>query len=137
MTMYDNNKRLALNLFWMVLGVALLGLSLAGKLDSELYSGMGGALIGIGALQLLRTLRYRRDSDYRERVDTVFSDERNHFLKMKSWAWTGYLVVIAEAVGSVVALVLGKHELQQALSCSVCLILVVYWVVYLILSRKY
>lgn len=135
--MYDNNKRLVLNLFWMVLGGALLGLSLAGKLDSELYAGMGGALIGIGALQLLRTLRYRRDSDYRERVDTAFSDERNRFLKMKSWAWTGYLVVIVEAVGSVIALVLGKHELQQALSCSVCLILVVYWVVYLILSRKY
>ena len=135
--MYNDNKRLALSLFWLLLGAVLLGLSLAGRLDSELYSGLGGALMGVGALQLLRTARYRRNPDYREKVDTQNIDERNRFLRMKSWSWTGYLILIAEAVGAVIALILGKQDLQQMLSYQVCLMLTVYWVTYLILSRKY
>lgn len=135
--MYGNNKRLMLNVLWIVLGAALLGLSAAGKLDSELYSGMGGALMGIGFLQLIRTLRYRTDADYQAKMDVVVSDERNQFLKMKSWAWTGYIVVMTSAAGSVIALVLGKHQLQMTLSSFVCALLVVYWIVYLVLSRKY
>jgi hypothetical protein len=137
MIMYGSNKHLALSLFWILLGGVLLGLSMAKKLDSELYAGMGGALIGVGVLQLIRTLRYRRDADYREKLDTETNDERNRFLRMKSWAWTGYLVVLLEGIGSVIALVLGRHELQQMLSCSLCLIVGTYWVVYLILSRRY
>jgi hypothetical protein len=46
-------------------------------------------------------------------------------------------VVLLEGIGSVIALVLGRHELQQVLSCSLCLIVGTYWVVYLLLSRRY
>ena len=79
--MYYNNKRLALSVFWVVLGAALLVLSIAEVLDSSVYAGMGGALIAVGVFQVLRNLRYRKDSDYREKIDTEAGDERNHFLR--------------------------------------------------------
>ena len=132
-----NNKRLALSIFWAVLGVVLIGLSIAEVLDSSLYSGMGGALTAVGALQIIRNLRYRKDDDYREKIDTEMSDERNSFLRMKSWAWTGYIVVLTEGIGVIAAMILGQHMIRQILSYSVCLILVVYWITYMILSRKY
>ena len=135
--MYYNNKKLILSIFWMVLGVVLLGLSIAGVLDSSMYAGMGGALIAVGALQVARNLRYRKDPEYREKIDTEANDERNSFLRMKSWSWTGCIVVLAEGFGSVAAMVLGKRELQLLLACSVWLIMVVYWISYLVLSRKY
>ena len=65
--MYYNNKRLALSIFWVVLGIVLLGLSVADVLDSSMYAGMGGALIVVGIFQILRNLRYRKSSDYRKR----------------------------------------------------------------------
>ncbi len=135
--MYYNNKKLLLSIFWMILGAVLLGLSVTEVLDSSMYAGMGGALIAVGALQVARNLRYRKDPEYREKVDTEVSDERNRFLRMKSWSWTGYIVVLAEGFGSVAAMVLGKRELQLTLAYSVCLILVIYWVTYLVLSKKY
>ena len=135
--MYYNNKRLALSVFWVVLGAALLVLSVAEVLDSSVYAGMGGALIAVGVLQVLRNLRYRKDSDYREKIDTEAGDERNRFLRMKSWAWTGYIVVLVQCIASVVAMVLGKSEIQQVLLCSVALIVGVYWIAYMILARKY
>lgn len=135
--MYYNNKKLALSVFWVVLGAALVALTVYGTLDSSLYSGMGGAIMTVGALQVARNLKYRKDADYRNRVDTELQDERNRFLRMKSWSWAGYVAVLTEAAGSVAAMVLGQHTVQMVLSYSVCLILTAYWVCYLILSKKY
>ena len=134
--MYYNNKRLALNIFWIVLGAVLVGLSIAEVLDSSLYSGMGGALIAIGVLRLIMTAKYRTDPEYREKIDTS-NDERAKYLRMKSWAWAGYIVVLLEGIGAIVAMILGARDIQLLLSYSVCLIITAYWISYLILSRKY
>lgn len=132
-----NNKRLALSIFYVVLGLVFTALSIAGVSDSPYLSGMGGGLTVVGALQLIRNLRYRKDAAYREKIDTEMQDERNSFLRMKSWAWTGYIVVLAEGIGVLVAWALGQEQVMQVLSCSVCLILCVYWITWLVLSRKY
>ena len=135
--MYYNNKRLALSVFWVVPGAALMVLSLTEVLDSSIYAGMGGALIAVGILQILRNMKYRRDPEYKEKIDTEAQDERNRFIRSKSWAWTGYIVVLAESVGIIVALILPRDTMRMVLSGSVCLILCVYWISYLVLSRKY
>ena len=132
-----NNKKLALSIFWIVLGFVLMGLSVAEVLDSSLYAGLGGGLIAVGALQIIRNVKYRKDIDYREKVETQVRDERNHVLRMKSWSWTGCIVILVEAVGVIVFMILGQKTIQSVLSYSVCLMLCVYWISYLILSRKY
>lgn len=135
--MYYNNKRLALSIFWAVAGLVLVALSIAGVLQDSVYAGMGGALTAVGALQVIRNLKYRRDPEYREKVDVELNDERSKYLRMKSWAWTGYIVVLVQAVGVIVAMILGKETVQMVLAYSVCLILLVYWITYLVLNKKY
>jgi len=132
-----NNKRLALSILYIVLGLTFTALSFAGVSDSPYLSGMGGGLTVVGALQLIRNLRYRKDSAYREKIDTERKDERNSFLRMKAWAWTGYIIVLVEGVGVIAAALLRQELVMQVLSYSVCLILCVYWITWLILSRKY
>ena len=131
------NKRLALSVFWVVLGAVLLELSITGILDSSMYAGMGGALIAVGALQIARNIRYRTDVEYKEKIDVETKDERNRFLRMKSWSWAGYMVVLIEGIGAVISMILGQETVQLVLSYSVCLILLVYWAAYLVLSKKY
>ena len=134
--MYYNNRRLTLSVFWVLLGTALTVLSAKEVLDSQ-YSSMGTVFIVIGAMQVIRNIRYRKDPEYRERINTEISDERNSFIRMKSWSWAGYIVVLVEGAGVVVAMILGERTVQLVLSYSVCLILCVYWIAYLVLSRKY
>ena len=135
--MYYNNKRLALSIFWAVVGLVLTVLSVTEVLDSSIYSGMGGGLMAVGVLQSIRNVKYRKDADYREKIDVEANDERNRFLRMKSWSWAGYIAILVEAAGVIVAIILGEETIRLILSFSVCLILVAYWVSYLILSRKY
>ena len=137
MIMYYNNKKLVLSIFWAVVGLVLTVLSVTEVLDSSIYSGMGGALMAVGVLQAIRNVKYRKDADYREKIDVEANDERNRFLRMKSWSWAGYIAILVEAAGVIVAIILGEKTIRLILSFSVCLILVAYWVSYLILSRKY
>ena len=135
--MYYNNKKLVLSIFWIILGAVLMWLSIAEVLDSTYWSGMGGALLAVGVLQVIRNLRYRNSTEYQEKVDVEYGDERNRYLRMMSWAWTGYIVVLIEALGVVVALIMGQHTIQVILAYSVCLIVGIYWMVDMILKRKY
>ena len=135
--MYYNNKKLVLSIFWIILGAVLIWLSIAEVLNPAYWSGMGGALIAVGVLQVIRNLRYRNNTEYQEKVNIEFNDERNKYLRMMSWAWTGYLVVLIEAIGMVVALIMEQHTIQVILAYSVCLIVGIYWIVYMILKRKY
>ncbi|MBR1827176.1 MAG: hypothetical protein IJ771_05615 [Clostridia bacterium] len=134
--MYYNNKKLALSIFWVVLGLTLFILSLTEVLDDSVYAGMGGALAVIGALQIWRNLKYRRDPEYREKIDIAASDERNRAIRMQSWAWAGYIVVLGEMVASLVAFFMGQILVQRVLMLSACALLVIYWVTYVILSKK-
>ena len=133
----NNNKRLVLSIFWIVLGITLMILSIAEVLDDSVYSGMGGALTAVGALQLMRNLKYRRDPEYREKIDTELNDERNRFLQMKCWSWAGYIAVMVQAVASVAAYFMGQRTVQLVLWYSICLLVLAYWVSWMILSRKY
>ena len=135
--MYYNNRRLLLSVFWTVLGAVLLTLSIMEKIDSGIFSGMGGALMAIGILQIIRNVKYLKKSDYKEKIDILEKDERCKYLRLKAWGWAGYLVVLLEAIGSVIAMILGEQLIMQVLLVSVALIVGIYAISYMILNRKY
>ena len=117
-------------------GLALSGLGIAEIVD-EFWSGMGSALAIVGALRLLRFYRLKKNESYREKVETAATDERNQFIRTKAWSWAGYLFILCTAVSVIVFKLLGNDLLSQASSWGVCLMLVLYWVSYLILKKKY
>ncbi|MCR4707452.1 MAG: hypothetical protein K5746_05830 [Clostridiales bacterium] len=135
--MYYNNRKLALSIFWLILGITVIVLSVTKVLDSSLFAGMGEALTVVGILQIVKNLKYKNDAAYREKIDTEAKDERNRFLRMKSWSWAGYTAILLEGIGVVIATILGQQTVLQVLSYSVCLIMCSYWASYLILSKKY
>ena len=128
--------RRILSVVWVVIGLVLIGLAFAGKVDS-FWNGMGSALLIVGALQLLRYHRFNKNEAYREKMEIEVNDERNHFIRNKAWAWSGYLFILIAGVSVVVFKIIGQELLSMVASMAVCLILVLYWVSYYVLKRKY
>ena len=131
---YD--RRMVLSIFWVLLGAALFICGTLEIVDSY-WSGMGGGLLAVGGLQVYRQLKYRRNEEYREKVDIALQDERNHFIRGKAWAWAGYLFVIITAVGSLILRFAGKSELADMAACGMALLVFLYWASYMALKRKY
>ena len=130
------NKRLYVNILWLIIGSILIGLSFAGVVD-EYWNGMGMGLAVVGAINLIRYYRLNKNDVYREKIELEASDERNHFIRNKAFAWAGYYFVLIAAVCTIVFKIIGQELLSQAAAYAVCLMLILYWISYMILKRKY
>lgn len=131
-----SSKRFIACIVEIAVGAALLICNFAGLVD-EFWSGMGTALIVVGGLLLIRQIKYKTNDTYREKVDVEINDERNKYISMKAWSWSGYLFVLIAAVAAIALKILGQDELVYFASGSVCLIVVLYWLSYLVLRKKY
>lgn len=129
-------KRFYMNIFYVVIGVALLACGIFEIVDS-FWSGMGGALIGVGVIRLIQFIKIQKNPEYREKIETERNDERNKFIGGRAWAWSGYAFVILNALGTIAFKIAGNESLSQYCSYMVCIVLVLYWVCYLILRKKY
>ena len=131
-----SEKRFYLNILYVVIGVALLACGIFEIVDS-FWSGMGGALIGVGAIRIIQFVKFRKNPEYREKIETEVNDERNKFISGKAWAWSGYVFVILNAIGTIAFKIAGNESLSMYCSYMVCIVLILYWVCYLILRKKY
>ena len=131
-----SKKRIVIQILEILAGIILLGLGIAGIVD-EFWSGMGGALIGVGAMRLIQIIRYQKSEEYRENVNTERNDERNRFLHMKAWQLTaGWFIMIA-AVGTFVFKFMGREDLMMLCSGGVGLMIALYWICFFVLKKKY
>lgn len=128
--------RMLASILEVIIGITLCVCYFANLID-EFWSGMGVALIVVGTLFLLRNIKYHTNEKYREEIDVQNTDERNKFLSLKAWSWAGYLFVIIAAAGTIIFKIIGKEELMMLSSGSVCLVLLLYWISYFLLRKKY
>ncbi len=128
--------RLIASVLEVIIGITLLICSLLNLVD-DFWSGFGVSFIIIGALFLFRNIKYYTNKEYHQEIDIQISDERNKYLSLKAWSWAGYLFVIIAAVGTLIFKFINKEELMMLSSGSVCLVVFLYWISYMILRKKY
>ena len=129
-------EKLIVSIIEIIVGGALLISSLFGVVD-EFWSGMGTSLFIIGVIFLSKTIKYKTNEEYREKIDIEKNDERNKYISLKAWAWAGYIFVLLGGVGTIIFKLIGKEDLMMVASASVCLIMILYWISYTVLKKKY
>lgn len=131
-----HDRKIIISILWVIIGAVLIICYLRGTVE-EFWNGIGYAFLFIGILQIIRQIKYKSDSDYREKVDTGKRDERNKFLSGRAWAWAGYIFVLITAAAVVIFKLMGEDKLMFAAAASVCTVLMLYWVSFIVLRRKY
>ena len=128
--------RKIMSVIWIILGAILIGLAFVGKVD-EFWNGIGSALAVVGTLQLLRFRRFNKNEAYREKVEIECGDERLKYIRLKAWGWAGYLYVIITGVMVIVFKIIGQDLWSFAASVGVIVLLLLFWVSYMVLKKKY
>ena len=135
------NRYLPLAVLYIVLGIALFVscqiVDLGNSTLAQILPGMGGALFGVGVVRLVMGIKLEKDAEYRENYEIRVNDERNRYLRMKAWSWAGYVFVLIAAVATIVFAVADRKELMMLASGGLCIMLVLYWVSYMIVRKKY
>lgn len=129
-------QKLVASILEIIIGSSLVLASVFGVAD-EFWSGMGTALLIIGIIFLVREVRYKTNFEYKEKCDIQINDERNKYLSMKAWSWAGYLFVMIAACATIMLKLAGKEDLMMISSGSICLVMVLYWISYMVLKKKY
>ena len=130
------NKRLIIGIVYIILGLVLCLLSLLGIVD-EWWQSFGIAILIVGIADIFRHIKYLHNTEYREKVDLSNNDERIRFIAMKAWSWAGYMFVMIAALGVIGFQIAGLEIWSIACSFCVCLVIVLYWISYMILNKKY
>lgn len=128
--------RLIASVIEIILGISLIICGFTNLVD-EFWSGVGVSLTVVGTLFLLRSIKYQTNQKYREEIDVQTGDERNKYLSLKAWSWAGYLFVMIAAVGTIIFKFLDKKDLMMLCSGGVCVMILLYWISYIILRKKY
>ena len=131
-----SDRRIFAYVLYIILGAVLLGFGFAEVLDS-FWSGMGSALMTVGVIRLALLLRYCKDEAYREEKEIEAKDERNQFIRNKAWAWAGYLIVLIAAIATIALKLLGQDLLSRVAGFALCVLMILYWLCYLVLRKKY
>ena len=130
------DRRIISCMIYIIFGVVLVALGILEIVDS-FWSGMGGALVGVGVVRSIQIWRYGKDESYREKKEIEAKDERHQFIRNKAWAWAGYLFVLISGISTIALKLLGQDLLSVAAGFAVCILVLLYWVCYLVLKKKY
>ncbi len=134
---YNNKKRMTAAVVELLLGAGLCVSVVSGLIADDYWASFGIAIAAVGIANLVRCLHYENSEDYRKKMDIASTDERNRFLSTKAWAWAGYWYVLGGAIATIVFKLMGREDLMQFAASSVCILMVLYWLNYLYLKKKY
>lgn len=129
-------KRIISHMILLVIGVAAFAASVLGYLD-EFGLGFGVVLVVIEVFRLIQDIRVMKDASYAKKAEIQNSDERTIYISNKAKAWTVYLSVLILAILCIFFHFIGQDILMQFCGFTVSGMMLIYWIVYLILSKKY
>lgn len=126
--------------FWVAVSYIVLGMVMIPLFwwvfPHEMLSTMGFAIMVVGVARLRNHFRITKNKETLRKREIAETDERNITIMDKSRSITFLLSILLFCVGILVFHLLGKSLVADVLSGCVCLMLVIYWVTYCIVSKK-
>ena len=128
--------RIYTGVLYLIVGAAMI-VTYAVKSGNEFLCSFGGALVLMGILRILKHKRLLKNGDALEKQRIAETDERNIMLahRARSLAFSFYVFLSCCAV--IVLQFLDMGEKALPLAYSVCALLILYFVCYYILNKKY
>ena len=132
------NKRFIIYVIEIVIGIIIEMLAVSGiTSDPSVLTGIGSGILAVGLVQLFRAVRIEQDPELKKRVETASKDERYAFISMKAKEAAFVIYLIIAGVISMAALILGYESLGMTAAMSICLLVILYTIMFRIMAKKY
>jgi len=130
-------KRLLVNLFWAVFGLGMILYCFFTDTNNTYPFSLGIAFIIIG---IIRTIQYRQtvtDEKVLREKEIQEKDERNQMIAERAKSWVFSFSIIAAGTLVIILNLLGYHDEALPFAWYVCGMVVLYWICWNIIRKKY
>ena len=135
---YKKRMKIRKTLSWtyIALGILMIAVFNLVKTENSFLSSFGFALFVVGVAQLRRYARMTKDEETMRKYEIAESDERTIAIAGKARGVAFSLYIITACVLSTVLHILEKTEFATILGFSVCFLILVYWISFIIINKK-
>ncbi len=105
--------------------------------QTEMASSFGLMFLVIGIARILQYMHITKDADTLKKHEIAETDERNVMLWTKARALAFSVYIIIAAIAVVVLYLFDMNEQAKVVSYSLSTFVLIYWVCYIIIRKKY
>ena len=105
--------------------------------ENDFWSVLGILMIVMSALRFIQIGRMKKDSNYAKKVTIKNQDERNVFISMKARANTFYYSILIGCLLVFILYIFDQKEIGEILGLVICGQLIIYFLTYFQLSKRY
>lgn len=129
--------RLYIAVSYIVIGLTLIAADALNHFENQFFFSFGMALTVMGILRLIRHRKITKDDASIRKQELSEIDERIRMIseRAKSWAFSFSLLVCGIVV--IVLSLMGYHDQAQPFTWYICGMVVLYWIFWFILGKKY
>ena len=137
----DYRKKLKTRLYtaigYVIIGIALIVISLLKISENEIISSFGAALAICGIVRIVQYVKIIKDEDNIHKHEVAEKDERNIMLAEKAGSLTFRIYLMLAGTSMIVLYLLQKILMVQMIAYNICALVLIYQICYRIISKKY
>jgi len=128
--------RLSVAIGYIVIGIAMAVAFNIIKTEKNFLSSFGFSLIVIGIVQIRKYIMITKNEETITKRQIAETDERNISIANKAKSISFIIYVILASVSIIVLELFNKIQLAMILSGTVCVLILIYWISYWIISKN-
>ena len=130
-------QRLWIAISYIALGLILVIADAVNHFENYFFFSFGFALMVMGILRIIRHRKTMRNDQSIRKQELAESDERTRMIAERSRSWVFSLSVTGAGLLVIVLNILGHHDTALPFAWYVCGMVVLYWICYSVIDKKY
>jgi len=131
------NQRLMIAVGYILLGLALVCADLLKGFENYFFFSFGITLAIMGILRLIKYRKITRNDQTLRKQELAESDERTRMIAERARSWAFSYALMGAGIVVIVLNVMGKHDEALPFAWYVCGMVVLYWLCFIIIQKKY
>ena len=130
-------QRLYLAVAYLAVGLILVFTGIVTGTDNSFFTAFGFALVIMGILRIIRHRKIMRDDQSLRKQELAESDDRLRMIAERARSWVFSLSVTGAGLLVIILNILGHHDAALPFAWYVCGMVVLYWICYSVIDKKY
>lgn len=122
---------------YIVIGLILLLSACLTNFENHFLTAYGIALVLMGTLRLIRHRKITASEQTIRRQELAETDERTRMIAERAKSWAFSLTILLAGIAVIVLSLLDRHEEALPFSWLVCGMVVLYWLCWYFVQKKY